>query len=311
MTDDEDHQKGRGLGPGARGTNERQTADRLAAGNARSGKKRAPKQPRVLTIVHKPSFAETLRSELHEAAAQAEADVHTARDWVLNSTLKTRLDEFCAHIIKEGLVAGHILYSQGVRSPRTAHLWSTAASIRRHLGEGETSASARKLIGNIRALKDGQDIDGNVWCGTENGKQWTTARIVAEADTILVRDGITGAAADGYPNGCPRRLPNIGQSLSNHLFGNAIDASIPWIKGWGGLEHTQTNKLIKAFGLNRPVKGERWHFELAQQAAPVMDFSSMTGPFFDFDLTTDELESPRILDFKDYEPSGGGWDVDN
>lgn len=167
----------------------------------------------------------------------------TADGVTLDATLLANVNALCSYLIEQSLVTGNIIFNDGVRSPSRAHRWSTAYGIR----EGHVPDA------NVQALENGQDSDGNVWYQTG----WTHAQIVANAQAIW--NG--SKAAEGYPVGSAKRLPNTDWiQVSRHCTGNAMDVAIPWV---GNAWSAQAKQIIADHGLRRPEPTESWHFELA------------------------------------------------
>jgi hypothetical protein len=223
------------------------------------------------------------------------------------------MDALCADIVKQGGVARTIVYGQGVRLPEEAHKWSTAYNICLYLGSfapGKVAGCAflaglkgltknlhekrgEELWKNLQGLEGGKDADGTTWLGVDTkGTKWSRQAVIRNAREILSCSGVRGPAAEGYPSGCPRRLPNISKGgLSKHLYGRAIDAKIRWTKDWG--EWTQdTSALIRSHALSRPVfPSEPWHFELAT----AFDFSGAEVEL-EFDYTSSLFATADDLD---------------
>jgi hypothetical protein len=198
----------------------------------------------------------------------------------IDSLLMLRTQALCYFLIDESLVSGDIVYNSGVRGPKTAHLWSTAFNIRQR----------RIPLKNLTDLKDGKDLDGNLWYdpawedGLARGKD---GKLTKAADSALWQKIVANAesywkgkiAAEGYSTDDPRIKPNVHKTKSNHVDGNAVDISISWRAGakvppeFGGRPITNgetsdsaANAVVAAFGLCRPVKSEKWHFQLDRNA---------------------------------------------
>jgi hypothetical protein len=180
---------------------------------------------------------------------------------------------FCRCLLDIGAADGNIKFNQGVRSPKTAHQWSTAWNIRKEKVE----------LPALQALAEGTDLDGNKWYDPswENGLAKTDkgaftagalkqlwSNIFANAATFYGSDAI---AAEGYRLNDPRIKPNAHKAVSNHIDGRAMDVAIPWKSGGnffgrkimnGKTSDQVANRIVVAFSLSRPVKSERWHFQL-------------------------------------------------
>src|SRR5205085_2015572 len=71
----------------------------------------------------------------------------------LDDELQRRVRALCQYLIDNHLVTGSIVLTQGVRSRKTAHKWSTSWNIRKR----------RVPLKNLQDLPDGKDKDGNQW----------------------------------------------------------------------------------------------------------------------------------------------------
>jgi hypothetical protein len=195
----------------------------------------------------------------------------------LDSTLLNRTLRLCQCALDCGL-ASYASMRQGVRSPKVAHVWSTSWNIR----EGRVPLSA------LQGLKDGKDLDGNLWYEKDweaglakDGKGTLTPtalkalwqKIKANARTLYDSDAV---AAEGYKISDPRIRPNAHRAVSNHTGGRAVDIAIGWLAGAKAFgmaisngENTDpaVNRLVRAFDLVRPVASERWHFQLPVDAS--------------------------------------------
>jgi hypothetical protein len=186
-------------------------------------------------------------------------------------------------------LASYASLRQGVRSPKIAHLWSTSWNIR----------SGRVSLAALQALKDGKDLDGNIWYDKEwetdlqkDGKGALTAgsvkllwrQIKSNARKHYDSDAI---AAEGYKLSDPRIKPNSHRAVSNHTGGRAMDVSIGWLGGVrvfsmaivnGENTDAAVNRVVRAFDLSRPVASERWHFQLPVDAARGVSGSNNMRP---------------------------------
>jgi hypothetical protein len=161
----------------------------------------------------------------------------------LSPELKKTVGELCQYLIDNNLIIKDIELSEGARSAKTAHQWSTAYYIRKGVITKD----------RIESLPGGKDLDGNLWWKPG----WSQTEIIANAKSMWSGD----RASEGYPPGDPRRLPNTDEvEMSRHCPGQAMDVRIRWRNGDGW--HTEANDLVKQFGLSRPEAGEAWHFEL-------------------------------------------------
>ncbi len=201
-------------------------------------------------------------------------DFHTFLDGVtLAGALVQRVQRLGHCLIDCGLVSGDITLNQGVRSPKVAHRWSTSWNIRK----------GRVPLAALRALKDGTDLDGNLWYDKnwesgllkDRASELTPAavkalwkKINAHAFTYYKSNAI---AAEGYRLSDARIKPNAHKAVSNHTGGKAMDVAIPWKAGArafgltivnGETSDAAANRIVRAFDLSRPVKSERWHFQL-------------------------------------------------
>jgi hypothetical protein len=167
----------------------------------------------------------------------------------LDPTLLARVTALCDHLLDQKLVTNNIVFTSGVRAPATAHKWSTAYFI-----QNRNHRSAIPFCA-VRALPGGRDLDGNLWFKPG----WTDADIIKNAKQL----GSGSLAAEGYARCDPRRLPNTHLvGMSNHLAGNAMDVSIPWV--YSSPWDPRAAEVVARHGLARPVAGEPWHFELAK-----------------------------------------------
>ncbi len=172
-----------------------------------------------------------------------------------------------------------------VRPKTTAHILSTGHHIR------EKGAVP---LGDLQALKDGKDLDGNTWF-KEEWKQVSTLlglgapRAATDAEMLdkakanafelaqskgadFVAGGHISCAYEGYEPADAHRRPNVlGVPVSSHVTGHAIDLSgIEWGK-LGGEWSAEATQFVAGFGLTRPFSPdaktycikEPWHFELA------------------------------------------------
>jgi hypothetical protein len=191
----------------------------------------------------------------------------------LDATLVQRVQRLAQCLIDSGVVAGDIKFNQGVRSPKVAHRWSTSWNIRK----------GRVPLAALTALKDGKDVDGNLWYDerwtdglakdrngdlTPTGVKALWKKINANAWSYYQSDAI---AAEGYRLSDARIKPNGHRAVSNHTGGRAVDVSIPWKAGArlfgltvvnGETSDAAANRIVRAFDLSRPVNSERWHFQL-------------------------------------------------
>jgi hypothetical protein len=206
----------------------------------------------------------------------------------LNPMLLQKVTALCQHLIDSDLVTANIVFTQGVRHPKTAHKWSTSWNIRK----------GRVPLKDLQDLAGGKDRDGNRWYDTawEEGlakdakghlpkegltKLWT--KIKANALTYYDSNAI---AAEGYATTDDHIKPNVHPVVSNHVGGNAMDVSIPWKAGAqvgdqavidGKTSDTVANSLVTQFGLSRPIATEKWHFQLAQTAQQNVSSANITG----------------------------------
>lgn len=200
----------------------------------------------------------------------------------LNPELRKRFNRMVIALEKQKIKYRDI---DGIRPRKRAHILSTAYHIR------EKEAVSLK---DLQALKDGKDLDGNIWYK----KEWEQASTlfgfgkpqVATDEEILnqakanalnlarnegggyIKSGKINCAYEGYETGDPKRQPNIPEvPISNHVTGHAIDLSgVEWSK-LGGEWSEEANKFVASFGLTRPYSPEantycikeNWHFELA------------------------------------------------
>lgn len=144
------------------------------------------------------------------------------------------------------------------RDKSEAHRWSTAYSII----NGDIN------ISKLRELKDGKDIDGNLWYKSEwdnNSTKDFSANLIQEIVDNAKRLGPSKIvyAEEGYSQFDTRRLPNSsGIPVSKHVTGEAIDINMNWSK-FSDPWSEEANLLFSKFGLKRPFSDERWHVELA------------------------------------------------
>lgn len=168
----------------------------------------------------------------------------------LDPALDKKVTELADHLLDHYMVTEDISFDGigGLRSLKRAHEISTAY----HIQEGSVKLEA------LKALKDGKDLDGNLWFK----EGWGEAQIKANAKSHW--DG--ALAYEGYPVGDPRRLPNglTEPKVSEHCSGKAMDLTIKWRDGGGW--HKEANDLVEKFGLVRPIVKEHWHFELPAAA---------------------------------------------
>lgn len=203
----------------------------------------------------------------------------------VDPTLLEKVRQLASRLIGRNLVTADIMLNEAIRSPQRAHRWSTA----RLILTTPTSGSAA-LLGRLQGLAGGTDADGNRWydAAWEKGLARTKAgaltadsmkalwaKVQANARALVPdRSNPTADAAEGYPpnDALKRYLPNIARNVSNHISGKAIDISIPWRKGaaiasgvvsTGETSDPVASRIVAGFGLKRPVRSERWHFELA------------------------------------------------
>jgi hypothetical protein len=242
---------------------------------------------------HKSAHSSSSSSSNHKAAAKPPKtftiingkDFITAADGVvLDKTLQEQVDKLLQFLIDNHLVTANIKRNEAVRSPKRAHKWSTAWNIRHR----------NVPLANLQALTDGKDEDGNLWYDPEwekdlptgkdhklnkEGREKLWVKIIANA-----KKHWNGAlAAEGYALSDSRSKPNVHKKQSNHVFGNAMDISIPWKSGAtfqipgdaskktytiidGKQGDNAANRLIAHFKLSRPVKNEAWHFQLSTTA---------------------------------------------
>jgi Domain of unknown function (DUF4157) len=215
--------------------------------------------------------------------------------------LLKRLNRMVKALLARGINSTGI---SGTRTKQQAHIASTAYHI--HTRDAVP-------LKDLQALKDGKDLDGNVWYK----KQWERApaflsflydsrpatgeEIMAEAKknalelvkrespkfistSYKVFHNVT-CAYEGYEAGDPHRKPNVDEvPLSSHLSGNAVDINgIEWEK-LGGPWSAEAKEFVAGFGLARPFtpesgtycSAEPWHFELAA-SAPKSDAPQQSG----------------------------------
>jgi hypothetical protein len=201
----------------------------------------------------------------------------------LNPELKARFNRMVLGLKAKGVTYGTI---NDVRPRTNAHILSTAYHIR------EKQAIP---IGQLQALKEGKDLDGNVWFKDEwkqvpgflglgkprsatdeeqlaKAKENAVALVKALGSSFLTKGNIN-CAYEGYEPADPHRKPNVPDvPVSNHVSGNAIDLSaIDWDK-LGGSWSEDARKFVASYGLTRPYSPEattycikeHWHFELAR-----------------------------------------------
>jgi len=173
----------------------------------------------------------------------------SAESVTVKATLKEKFLALCDKLIEDCMVTGNITIKQGIRTKKTAHKWHTAKMIR----------DGKVALQKLKDLEGGKDEDGNIWWKAEwDGLPDAQALTKAKAHAKTLWSG--AYAAEGYPAGDSKRLPcNCSKGRSNHLFGNAIDAKIPWT---GGAWSTDAKTRVDNAGLKRPVSSESWHFEL-------------------------------------------------
>lgn len=145
-------------------------------------------------------------------------------------------------------------------------------------------------LGNLKALPNGKDADGNLWY-KPNWESRTTAPcddlslpiagaypayggncIKHQADINNKKypgHNISDCAYEGYGLNS-RRAPNIAAiPISKHVTGEAIDGSVDWDK-LGGFWSSEADAVVQKFRLYRPFRPggsqlctvEPWHFEL-------------------------------------------------
>lgn len=167
----------------------------------------------------------------------------------LNADLKAKLEALCQSLIEGCMVNGNITFNTGVRTSKTAHKWHTAWMIEK----------GNVPLQNLKDLEGGKDEDDIVWWKTE-WNDLPDAEAMEEAKAYASPKGVGNYAAEGYDTGDSHRLPcNCTKGKSNHLTGDAIDATIPWTVGkWS----TEANNRVDNARLKRPVPSEAHHFEL-------------------------------------------------
>ena len=161
----------------------------------------------------------------------------------LNEGLIKNFRELSNYLIANDLVNGNITLNEngGVRSPKTAHKWSTAWSIR----------NDKVPLQNLKELSDGKDLDGNLW--------YVQGETMEDVKKRALTYWNGAQAAEGYSQRDPRKKPNTFKGVSKHCSGEAIDATIPWKNGDGW--HEEAVAIIDRYNLERPVPKERWHFQ--------------------------------------------------
>jgi hypothetical protein len=206
----------------------------------------------------------------------------------LDSTLQQRVLRLSQCALDCGL-ASYVSLRQGVRSPKVAHAWSTSWNIRQ----------GRVPLAELQALKEGTDLDGNIWYDkawetglAKDGKGGLTVTSVkalwksikANARRYYDSDAV---AAEGYRLSDPRIKPNGHRAVSNHTGGRAMDVAFGWLSGQkvfgmtivdGENTDAAINRLVRTFSLSRPVASERWHYQLPVDAAKGMSGSNNTRP---------------------------------
>lgn len=194
-------------------------------------------------------------------------------EWTLDATLLQRMVRLGQFLIESGFVTGNVSLDQGVRKPSVAHQWSTSYNIRK----GKIS------LAELQSLKQGKDLDGNLWYNAEwekglakDAKGAFTAKALQELWKKINANArhyfeSNAIAAEGYKQTDPRIKPNAHPAISNHVSGRAIDADVPWKSGalvYGGKitdgenSDVRANRIVAAFRLSRPVASERWHYQL-------------------------------------------------
>lgn len=225
---------------------------------------------------------EAAEKSANEKLAKSEPDKFSYNPG-LDPELKARFNRMVIALDEKGIKHDGIA---DVRSKKLAHILSTGYHIH------ETATVSLKVL---QALKDGKDIDGNIWykkeweqvstyLGFGSPRAATDAEIlekvkdnafalVKNQGTDYIKGGKVNCAYEGYEMGDAQRLPNVSDvPISNHVNGRAIDLSgIEWGK-LGGEWSDDARKFVASFGLTRPYSPEaktyctteRWHFELEQ-----------------------------------------------
>lgn len=176
-------------------------------------------------------------------------------------TLYCRVKAFSFYLRSKGI---YCTINAHYRDKRNAHRWSTAYSI----------ISGRITMGDLRALENGCDQDGNRWYhpdwDTGGRDDQPTDKNAAVKDNALALYGPDKIvfAAEGYERDEYRRKPNNPDiPVSKHVYGTAIDINVHWNQ-IGGPWSEEACKLMDDFGLLRPVPSECWHIELNRQTRP-------------------------------------------
>jgi hypothetical protein len=209
----------------------------------------------------------------------------------LSTVLMDRLDIFYKFLLHKGLIFGNkdqnFAASDGMRPPRKAHILSTSYS----------TYKGKIPFENFDALKDGKDLDGNLWYDKEKDtvyervpleekelEEEKATAIKEKRNPILTKatknidkaetlKNITkrvlaikiqkAEAADGYKLGSDKRKPNTHMGTSNHCIGEAVDVHF---KFKFNVYDPIIDAIAAYFGLSRVQKEsgespEDWHYE--------------------------------------------------
>lgn len=196
----------------------------------------------------------------------------------LNADLEARVTRFVRFAAWAGLVTGPTPVNSVMRSPADAHLWSVAwmFNVEANTNSPNTLHKAshrQQLVKNVTD-RGGTDADGHTWLspttveGLKSRKDDDAAlfeyiKTTAAADAAKVKT-FPNQAAEGYTT-ADKRHPNVfpGSKVSNHLTGEAVDMSPPWV--FNNKYDPVIDAMAAYFGLSRPLKDssnpEHWHFE--------------------------------------------------
>jgi hypothetical protein len=196
----------------------------------------------------------------------------------LNADLKARVGRFVRFAAWANLVTGPTPVGSVMRSPAEAHLWSVAWMFNvptntKSPNTLHTAANRQQLVKNVTD-RGGSDTDGHTWLspttveGLKSHKDDDAAlyeyiKTAAVADAAKVKT-FPNQAAEGYTT-ADKRHPNVfpGSKVSNHLTGDAVDMSPPWV--FNNKYDPLIDAMAAYFGLSRPLKDssnpEHWHFE--------------------------------------------------
>ncbi|HUQ01957.1 MAG TPA: DUF4157 domain-containing protein [Kofleriaceae bacterium] len=194
---------------------------------------------------------------------------------VLDSSLWSKVQQLLSWAIQNDMVTSSITISSGCRGKPTAHRWCVA---------WEIVYNSNVTYDAVKALPGGKDADGTQWY--QEGWTWeevqANARAIGEADRgkpTNTAQNSKARAAGGYEKGDPKRAPlGNGAGVSKHVYGNAIDVSIPWRApgkdaSTGASDIWAWENIYAQFGLVRNLHkdvvksgAEDWHIQEKPEA---------------------------------------------